>query len=101
MPSTSLVFFSPAANMVQLYNYSLLQASNITQACVGQFSGTKQQEICVCRGGKRIELLKVDGNTGKLESLVEADTFGTVRSIAAFKLTGGNKGAPLSYGSGR
>lgn len=78
--------------MVHLYNHSLIPGSAITAACVGNFSGTKQQEICVARGGQRIELLKTDPNTGKLESLVEADVFGQIRSISSFKLTGGTKG---------
>ncbi|GAA5860506.1 hypothetical protein JCM3774_006190 [Rhodotorula dairenensis] len=77
--------------MVHLYHHSLIPGAAITAACVGNFSGTKQQEICVARGGQRIELLKTDPNTGKLESLVEADVFGQIRSISAFKLTGGTK----------
>lgn len=78
--------------MVHLYNHSLIPGSAITAACVGNFSGTKQQEICVARGGQRIELVKTDPNTGKLESLVEADVFAQIRSISSFKLTGGTKG---------
>lgn len=78
--------------MVHLYHHSLIAPAAITQACVGNFSGTKQQEICVTRGGERIELLRTDANTGKLESIVEADVFAQIRSISAFKLTGGAKG---------
>ncbi|GAA5822982.1 hypothetical protein JCM11251_004445 [Rhodosporidiobolus azoricus] len=77
--------------MVHLYNYSLISSSSITASCVGNFSGTKQQEICVARGGTCIELLRTDASTGKLESIVEADVFGQIRSITAFKLTGGAK----------
>ncbi|GAA6004559.1 hypothetical protein JCM10207_000934 [Rhodosporidiobolus poonsookiae] len=77
--------------MVNLYNYSLLPSSAITAATVGNFSGSKQQEICVARGGSRIELLRTDPNTGKLDSIVEADVFAQIRSISAFKLTGGAK----------
>ncbi|GAA5996109.1 U2 snRNP complex subunit RSE1 [Rhodotorula paludigena] len=76
---------------MHLYNQSLLASGAITAACVGNFSGTKQQEICVCRGGERIELLRTDAQTGKLESLVEANVFGQIRSLSAFKLTGGTK----------
>ncbi|SCV67047.1 BQ2448_5693 [Microbotryum intermedium] len=76
---------------MHLLNYSLLPTSNVTCACVGQFSGTKAQEICVARGATRIELLRADPQTGKLESIVDAELFGTVRSLAAFKLTGGSK----------
>ncbi|BGP30004.1 pre-mRNA-splicing factor rse1 [Rhodotorula toruloides] len=77
--------------MVHLYHHSLIPSSSITCACVGNFSGTKQQEICVARGGQRIELLRTDAQTGKLESIVEADVFGQIRSLTAFKLTGGSK----------
>ena len=82
---------------MHLLNYSLLSSSAITCACVGQFSGTKQQEICVARGGTRIEVLRVDGQTGKLESVKEEEVFGTIRSLAAFKLTGGTKGELTYY----
>lgn len=82
---------------MHLYNQSLLASGAITAACVGNFSGTKQQEICVCRGGERIELLRTDAQTGKLESLVEANVFGQIRSLSAFKLTGGTKGASRQY----
>ena len=77
---------------MHLLNYSLLQSSAITAACVGQFSGTRAQEICVARGGTRLELLRTDAQTGKLESVIEAEVFGNIRSLAAFKLTGGTKG---------
>lgn len=77
---------------MHLLNYSLLKSSSITCAAVGSFSGTKAQEICVARGGTRIELLRTDAQTGKLESVAESEVFGTIRSLAAFKLTGGSKG---------
>lgn len=77
---------------MHLLNYSLLPSSSITVACVGQFSGNKGQEICVARGGTRLELLRTNASTGKLETVVEAEVFGTIRSLAAFKLTGGTKG---------
>lgn len=81
---------------MHLLNYSLLPSSAITCAAVGQYSGTKQQEICVARGGTRIELLRTDAQTGKLESIVEAEVFGTIRSLTAFKLTGGIKGEQIN-----
>lgn len=77
---------------MHLLNYSLLPSTGITCSAVGQFSGTKAQEICVVRGGTKLELLKADQQTGKLESIVESAVFGTIRSIQAFKLTGGIKG---------
>ena len=77
---------------MHLLNYSLLPSSAITAACVGQFSGTRAQEICVCRGGTRLELLRVDANSGKLQLVISSEVFGNIRSIAPFKLTGATKG---------
>ncbi|KAI5479642.1 splicing factor 3B subunit 3 [Pseudohyphozyma bogoriensis] len=74
-----------------LLNTSLVPSDSITIACVGQFSGTKQQEICVVRGSTRIQLLRTDPQTGKLETVVESEVFGNIRSLTAFKLTGGTK----------
>jgi splicing factor 3B subunit 3 len=77
---------------MHLYNLTLSSPSNVTAAVVGQFSGSKQQEIVVCRAGTRLELIRPDTTTGKTHSLVEQSTFGNVRSLASFRLTGGTKG---------
>jgi splicing factor 3B subunit 3 len=77
---------------MHLYNLTLLPPSSITQAVVGSFSGTRAQEICVVRGSSRLELLRLDKETGKMASLLATDVFGVIRSIAAFRLTGGSKG---------
>lgn len=77
---------------MHLYNLTLLPPSHITQAVVGSFTGTRQQEICVVRGSSRIELLRLDKETGKMGSVLASEVFGTVRSIQPFRLTGGNKG---------
>ena len=49
------------------------------------------------RGAERIELVRVDPNTGKLESIVEAHVFAQIRSVSSFKLTGGTKGQSSSH----
>jgi splicing factor 3B subunit 3 len=78
---------------MHLYNATLSPPSAITASVVGQFSGTRQQEIVVCRGGTRLELLRPDTSvTGKARSIFEHDAFGIVRSLASFRLTGGSKG---------
>lgn len=59
--------------------------------------GTKQQEIVVSRG-KILELLRPDANTGKVHTLLTMEVFGIVRSLMAFRLTGGTKGG---YQEGR
>jgi splicing factor 3B subunit 3 len=76
---------------MHLYNLTILPPSAITAATVGSFSGTRQQDICVCRGGTRLELLRPDSTTGKLSSVVSTQVFATIRSLSSFRLTGGNK----------
>ena len=74
-----------------LYNLTLQRATGITHAVHGNFSGSKTQEILVSRG-KCLELLRPDPNTGKVHTLLTVEIFGIIRSLMAFRLTGGNKG---------
>jgi splicing factor 3B subunit 3 len=78
---------------MHLYNLTLQQPTAITQAIVGNFSGTRQQEIIVSHG-TRLELLRPDPQTGKVATIIATDVFGSIRSLAAFRLTGGTKGEP-------
>uniref|UniRef100_A0A3B5M3Y8 Splicing factor 3b, subunit 3 n=1 Tax=Xiphophorus couchianus TaxID=32473 RepID=A0A3B5M3Y8_9TELE len=73
-----------------LYNITLQRATGITHAIHGNFSGTKMQEIVVSRG-KILELLRPDANTGKVHTLLTMEVFGIIRSLMAFRLTGGTK----------
>ncbi|MGH0144876.1 UNVERIFIED_CONTAM: hypothetical protein FKN15_004309 [Acipenser sinensis] len=75
-----------------LYNLTLQRATGISHAIHGNFSGTKLQEIVVSRG-KILELLRPDANTGKVHTLLTMEVFGIIRSLMAFRLTGGTKGA--------
>jgi len=74
---------------MHLYSLTLQRSTAIVTACVGNFTGTKQQEIAVSRG-KVLELLCPDEN-GKVQSLASYECFGLVRSIVAFRLTGSSK----------
>jgi hypothetical protein len=76
---------------MHLYNLTLQRATGITHAVHGNFSGSKMQEILVSRG-KSLELLRPDPNTGKVHTLLTVEVFGIVRSLMAFRLTGGTKG---------
>ena len=78
---------------MHLYNLTLQPPTAITHAIVGNFSGARHQEIIVSRG-TRLELLRVDMQTGKLSTVVSTEAFGTIRSLAGFRLTGGTKGEP-------
>lgn len=79
-----------------LYNLTLKQATVIAHSVVGQFSGKREDykkgffEIAVAKG-RFLEILKPDETTGKLQSLISVNVFGIIRSIAAFRLTGGFK----------
>lgn len=79
------------------YNLTLSPPQTITHSITGSFSGLpKTQEIIVSRG-TRIELLRPDPATGRVETILEHEVFGTVRSLAGFRLTGASKGAcPLA-----
>lgn len=80
-----------AQSMLSMYHLTLKPASGIEHAVVGSFSGGKTQEIIVARNS-RIELLRPDTATGRLHSVLSHNTFSTIRSIVAFRLTGGTKG---------
>ena len=73
-----------------LYNLTLQKATGINHAIHGSFAGTKQQEIAVAKG-KVLELLRPDPSTGKIITLLSVEVFGIIRSMMAFRLTGGSK----------
>ncbi|KAJ3923468.1 CPSF A subunit region-domain-containing protein [Lentinula edodes] len=75
---------------MHLYNLTLQPPTAITQAIVGNFSGVRQQEI-ITSHGTRLELLRPDPQTGKVATILSTDVFGSIRSLAAFRLTGGTK----------
>ena len=83
---------------MHLYNLTLQPPTVATHAIVGNFSGARQQEIIVSRG-TRLELLRPDTQTGKISTVLANDVFGSIRSLAAFRLTGGTKGEPLYVSS--
>ncbi|KAH9979031.1 mono-functional DNA-alkylating methyl methanesulfonate N-term-domain-containing protein [Lactifluus volemus] len=75
---------------MQLYNLTLQHTTASPQAIVGNFSGARQQEIIISHG-TRLQLLRPDVQTGKISTIITTDVFGSVRSLAAFRLTGGTK----------
>lgn len=76
---------------MHLYNLTLQPPGATTQAIVGNFSGARQQEIIISHG-TRLELLRPEVQTGKIATVIATDVFGSIRSLAAFRLTGGTKG---------
>ncbi|KAF6148902.1 hypothetical protein GIB67_014273 [Kingdonia uniflora] len=72
-----------------LYSLTLQQATGIVCAINGNFIGTKSQEIVVARG-KVLDLLRPDEN-GKIQTILSVEIFGSIRSLAQFRLTGSQK----------
>ncbi|KAK6864229.1 Pre-mRNA-splicing factor rse-1 [Apiospora arundinis] len=71
-------------------NESCNENQGTGQAIVGQFSGTKEQQILTA-SGSRLTLLRPDPAQGRVITLLSHDVFGIIRSIAAFRLAGSNK----------
>jgi splicing factor 3B subunit 3 len=78
---------------MHLYNLTLQPPTASPQAVVGNFSGARQQEIIISHG-TRLQLIRPDVQTGKLSTIITTDVFGSIRTLAAFRLTGGTKGKP-------
>jgi hypothetical protein len=82
---------------MHLLNLTLQPPTSITHAVIGGFSGThKQQEIAVCRGGTRVEILKLDETTQRMDTLYSSEAFAGIRSMVPFRLTGQGKGEQIS-----
>ena len=74
-----------------LYSLTIQPPAAITQAILGQFSGTKEQQI-ITASGSRLTLHRPNPSVGKIITLVSHDVFGIIRSIASFRLAGSSKG---------
>ncbi|KAK4157896.1 CPSF A subunit region-domain-containing protein [Chaetomidium leptoderma] len=73
-----------------LYSLTIQPPTTISQALLGQFSGTKEQQI-ITASGSRLTLLQPDPRLGKVNTLLSHDIFGIIRSIASFRLAGSHK----------
>ena len=77
---------------MHLYDLPLQSPSSINAAVLGNFSGTKAQEVVVSRGSSTLELMRPDYETGKMVSVMSHDVFGVIRSAVAFRMLGSSKG---------
>ncbi|KAM7192535.1 Pre-mRNA-splicing factor rse1 [Rhypophila sp. PSN 637] len=73
-----------------MYSLTIQPPTTITQALLGQFAGTKEQQI-ITASGSRLSLLQLDSRAGKTNTLLTQDIFGIIRAIAAFRLAGSHK----------
>ncbi|CAI7583623.1 Pre-mRNA-splicing factor rse1 [Penicillium manginii] len=73
-----------------MYSLTIQPPTAITQAILGQFSGTKEQQI-VTASGSKLTIHRPDPSQGKVTPIFSQDVFGIIRSLAAFRLAGSNK----------
>ncbi|OJD22260.1 pre-mRNA-splicing factor rse1 [Blastomyces percursus] len=73
-----------------MYSLTIQPPTAITQAILGQFAGTKEQQI-VTASGSKLTIHRPDPTQGKIRSLFSQDVFGIIRTLAAFRLAGSSK----------
>lgn len=74
-----------------MYSLTIQPPTAVTQAILGQFAGTKEQQI-VTASGSRLTLHRPDPAQGKIITALSHDVFGIIRTLAAFRLAGSSKG---------
>ena len=74
-----------------MYSLTIQPPSYITQAILGQFAGTKEQQI-ITASGSRLTIHRPDPQLGKVTPILSQDVFGIIRTLAAFRLAGSSKG---------
>ncbi|KAJ5814595.1 nuclear mRNA splicing factor [Penicillium riverlandense] len=73
-----------------MYSLTIQPPTAVTQAILGQFAGTKEQQIVTATGSK-LTIHRPDPAQGKVTPIFSQDVFGIIRSLAAFRLAGSNK----------
>lgn len=79
-----------------MYSLTIQPPTAITQAILGQFAGTRDQQI-VTSSGSKLTIHRPDPAQGKITPLFSQDVFGIIRSLAAFRVAGSNKGMSLYF----
>lgn len=79
-----------------MYSLTIQPPTAITQAILGQFAGTKEQQI-VTASGSKLTIHRPDPSQGKIRALFSQDVFGIIRTLAAFRLAGSSKGEFYFY----
>lgn len=73
-----------------MYSLTIQPPTAITQAILGQFAGTKEQQI-VTASGSKLTIHRPDPTQGKISPIFSQDVFGIIRTLAAFRLAGSSK----------
>lgn len=83
-----------------MYSLTIQSPTAVTQAILGQFAGTKEQQI-VTASGSKLTIHRPDAAQGKVTPIYTQDVFGIIRSLAAFRIAGSNKGTLSPYSQSR
>lgn len=79
-----------------MYSLTIQPPSAITQAVLGQFAGTKEQQI-ITASGTNITLYRVDAQAQRITTTLSHNAFGVIRTLAPFRLAGSNKGTSQKF----
>ncbi|KAF5964028.1 pre-mRNA-splicing factor rse-1 [Fusarium bulbicola] len=79
-----------ATSNMFLYSLSLQSPTAISQAIVGHFSGTKEQQILTV-SGSILTLHRPEPTLGRVQPFLSHDLFSIIRSIVSFRLAGSSK----------
>ena len=79
-----------------MYSLTIQPPTAITQAILGQFAGTREQQIITASGSK-LTINRPDPTQGNITPIYSQDVFGIIRSLAAFRLAGSSKGMFLRH----
>ncbi|CAF9928539.1 pre-mRNA-splicing factor rse1 [Imshaugia aleurites] len=79
-----------ATSSMFMYSLTIQPPSSITQTILGQFAGSKEQQILTA-SGSRLTIHRPDPAQGKIATILSQDLFGIIRTLAAFRLAGSNK----------
>ncbi|CAG8024344.1 unnamed protein product [Penicillium salamii] len=73
-----------------MYSLTVQQPTAITQAILGQFTGSKEQQI-ITASGSSLTIHRPIPAQGKITPIFSTNVFGIIRSLASFRLAGGSK----------
>ncbi|KAF5593786.1 pre-mRNA-splicing factor rse1 [Fusarium subglutinans] len=79
-----------ATSNMFLYSLSLQSPTAISQAIVGYFSGTKEQQVLTV-SGSILTLHRPEPTLGRVRPFLSHDLFSIIRSVVSFRLAGSSK----------
>lgn len=74
-----------------MYSLTIQPPTAVHQAILGQFAGTKEQQI-ITASGSRLILHRTDAQAQRISPVLTHHVFGIIRALSAFRLAGSSKG---------